>query len=143
MALVPSINNVQREINRMFDSMLSRTGDYEGDVLCDWAPRVDIVERENEFVITSDLPGITRDQINVNVEKNMLTISGERRRTEPKEGERWYRAERNTGTFKRTFSLPNTIDAGGVSADYRDGVLTVTLPKAEEAKPRQIQINVS
>ncbi len=142
MALVPSVNSLQREINRMFDSMLSRTGEYEGDALCDWAPRVDIVERENEYVILADLPGLKREDIAVNVESNTLSISGERTRQEEKSGERWYRAERSCGTFKRTFSLPNTIDAGKVKAEYRNGELVVILPKAEQAKPRQIDIAV-
>lgn len=142
MALVPSVNSLQREINRMFDSMLNRSGEYEGDALCDWAPRVDIVERENEYVIFADLPGLKREDITVNVESNMLTISGERTRAEETQTDRWYRSERSCGTFKRTFSLPNTIDASKVKAEYKNGELAVILPKAEIAKPRQIDIAV-
>jgi len=142
MALVPTVNSLQREMNRMFDSMLSRTGEYEGDSLSDWAPRVDIVERENEYVILADLPGLKREDITVNVESNTLSISGERTREEEKRGEHWYRAERSCGTFKRTFSLPNTIDAAKVKAEYRNGELSITLPKAEQAKPRQIEVAV-
>ena len=142
MVLVPTVSNLQREINRVFDGLHAR-GDYEGDTLCEWTPSVDIVERENEFLIHVDLPGLERKDVHVGVENNSLSVSGERPRVETTEAERTYRAERPCGTFKRVFSLPRTVDAGKVKAEYRDGVLSVRVPKAEEARPREIEVKVS
>jgi HSP20 family protein len=142
MVLVPTVDNLQREINRVFDGMLAR-GDYEGDTLSDWTPPVDIVERENEFVINVDLPGLERKDIHVGVENSSLSISGERPLSEANETERSHREERPCGTFKRVFSLPRTVDAAKVKAEYRDGVLSVRVPKAEEARPREIEVKVS
>ena len=142
MVPVPTVGNAQREINRVFDGMITR-GDYEGDTLCDWTPPVDIVERDSEFVIHVDLPGLEREDIHVGVENNSLSVSGERTRVEPKEAERGYRTERHCGTFKRVFSLPRSVDAGSVKAEYRHGVLTVALPKSEQARPREIEVKVT
>lgn len=141
MALVPTVNSLQNEINRLFESMVNRTGDFEGDeMISEWAPRVDVVEQEDHYRIVADLPGMKRENIHVNVERNTLSISGERNQVEEKKGERWYRRERTSGTFKRVFSLPETVDPDNVSAEYKDGELTVTVPKAPGAKPRLIEI---
>jgi len=142
MTLVPAtFANVQSEINRLFDTMFSRFGSMEaGETLSDWAPRVDVVEDENDVMIMAELPGLKREDISVSVEQNSLAISGTRKRPEDDPRRTWHRNERMYGTFKRVFNLPTTIDPQKVSADYRNGVLEIKLPKAEHAKPHVISV---
>ena len=106
----------------------------------DWVPPVDILERNDHFVIRAELPGLDRNDMDVHVEDGVLTLKGERKReAEPEEGNA-FRTERIYGAFTRSFTLPTTVDASKVSAAYKDGVLTVTVPKAEAAKPKKIEI---
>jgi HSP20 family protein len=133
---------VQDRLNRFFDDFGRRTDE---DVMSrgDWMPAVDIYQSDtNEVVLKAELPGLRREDIDVNVENNTLTIKGERRQDVEVKKEHFHRVERSYGAFSRSFSLPNTIDSGKVRADYRDGVLTVSLPLREESKPRQIQVAV-
>ena len=107
-----------------------------------WVPAVDIYETAGkDFVVKAELPDMKREDIKVTVEDDVLTIEGERtlKRDEPRD--QYHRVERRHGAFRRSFSLPVAVDAGRVSAAYQDGVLTVTLPRRDEAKPRQIQVN--
>jgi HSP20 family protein len=109
-----------------------------------WMPPVDIFETANhEVVLKAELPGLKRDDIDLTVENNTLTIRGERRRDETISEDRYHRVERIVGPFLRSFTLPTTVDASGVRAEYRDGVLTVTLPTRAETRPRQIEVNVT
>lgn len=143
MSLVPSIPGLQREMNRLFDGMLSRPSGFDsGETLSDWAPRVDVIEHDDSFTIRADLPGLKREDIHVNVEKNTLSISGERSRESEQSGDRWYRSERSYGSFKRVFSLPATVEPDKVGAEYKGGVLTVSLPKAAEARPRMVDVKI-
>jgi HSP20 family protein len=137
---VPSFANLQREINRMFEGARGVSREDEGDHLCDWTPSIDLVERESEYVIYVNLPGVDREDISLNVDNRGLTISGELKRTEAQEGESWYRTERPCGVFKRSFRLPETVVSDSVSAEYRNGELTITVPKAAGTKPRPIDI---
>lgn len=143
MPYVTSFANLQREINRMFAGAREVGREDEGDHLCDWTPSIDLVERELEYVIYINLPGVDREDINLNIDNRGLTISGELKRPEAPEGERWYRTERPCGVFKRSFRLPDTVDASNVRAAHQNGVLEVTLAKAAEARPRQISIDVT
>ena len=143
MSLVPSVTSLQREMNRLFEGMAARTPGFDSDeTLSEWAPRVDVVENDDSFTIRADIPGLKREDIHVNVEKNTLSISGERSRETEQSGDRWYRGERSFGSFKRAFSLPATVDPENVGAEYKGGVLTVSLPKAEEARPRLIDVKI-
>ena len=109
-----------------------------------WQPAVDIYESDaKEIVLKAELPGLKREDIDVTVENNTLTIRGERRRDEGIPDNRYHRIERAYGAFSRSFTLPNTLDGGHVRAEYRDGVLTVTLPVRDEARPRQIEVKVT
>jgi HSP20 family protein len=106
----------------------------------DWVPAVDILERNDHFIIRAELPGVAKDEMDVHVEDGVLTLSGERKReTETGDGAA-FRTERIYGAFARSFTLPTTVDASKVSAAYKDGVLTVTVPKAETAKPKKVEI---
>jgi HSP20 family protein len=105
-----------------------------------FAPPVDIIEREGDVILIADLPGVRREDIDVSVENRTLTLSGERKETAELQESTVYRAERAAGKFTRTFSLPATVDVNRISADYKDGVLRVSLPKAEHARARRIEI---
>ncbi len=135
---------MQERINRVFGEAYARRPEDDIMLRGDWIPPVDIFENEKgEVVIKAELPGLRKEEIDLRVENNTLTIRGERKRqTEVKE-EQYHRVERTYGSFSRSFALPGTVDNGRVSADYRDGVLTVVLPLKEEAKPRQIQVQVN
>lgn len=132
--------SLRDEVNRLFDfSWPSRdSGLFSG-----WSPALDVFDDKDNFVVKAELPGLKKEEINLSLHDGVLTISGERKReTEKKEGES-FRSERYFGKFQRSVTLPAAVDAGKVSASYKDGVLTVELPKAEEAKPKQIAVTVS
>jgi len=141
MAFVPTLPQIQSEINRLFDSFF-RVGEPSGETLSDWAPRVDVIEDGQTIRIYADLPGLNREEINVSVERQSLTIAGVRKQPADKDLT-WHRTERLYGTFKRVFSLPTTVDPEKVSAEYHAGVLEVLLPKAEHARPRMVQIKAT
>ncbi|HUI77993.1 MAG TPA: Hsp20/alpha crystallin family protein [Bryobacteraceae bacterium] len=105
-----------------------------------WSPPVDILETENELIVKADLPDVQLEDINVHVENQTLSIKGERRFEGETSGKGYHRIERSYGSFVRNFAVPGTVDTDKVSADYKDGVLTVTLPKKEAAKPRQVKV---
>jgi HSP20 family protein len=106
-----------------------------------WAPQMDFVERQEAFLITLDVPGMKKDDFNVDFHDGTLTISGERATTERSESDLVLRAERSYGQFTRTFALPRTVNDKKIEASYADGVLTVVVPKSEESKPRRIKIS--
>jgi HSP20 family protein len=138
------LTTMQDRINRIFGEMYTRRGD--DDILSrgDWIPPVDIFENDkHEIVIQAEMPGLKKEDIDLRVENNTLTLRGERKRETELKEDQFHRVERVHGVFLRSFALPATVDAGRVSADYKDGVLTVVLPMREEAKPRQIQVKVN
>ena len=108
-----------------------------------WTPAVDIFEKGDDLVIRAEIPGVEKSDIEVRVEDNTLVLKGERKQEQGFEEHNAYRLERSYGSFVRSFRLPKTVDPSGISAEYRAGVLEVTLPKAEEAKPKQIEIKVA
>ena len=107
-----------------------------------WAPAVDIYETENELVLKADLPDVDLKDIDVRVENQTLTISGERKFDQEHAGQGYHRIERSYGSFVRSFAVPNTFDTETIAADFKNGVLSVTLPKKEAAKPRQVKVEV-
>ena len=134
---------MQDRMNRIWGPGYDRGHDEVGG-RGSWMPPVDIYETANhEVVLKAELPGLKRDDIDLTVENNTLTIRGERRKDETVAEDRYHRVERIVGPFLRSFTLPATVDASRVRAEYRDGVLTVTLPTRAEARPRQIEVNVS
>ena len=124
-------------LNRMFS-------DFQTEAFTQaWVPAVDIYETENhEVVIKAELPDVKKEDIGVTVENNVLTLTGERKQEESVKREQFQRVERRFGSFSRSFSLPATVNASQIAASYKDGVLTVRLPRREEAKPKQITVNV-
>lgn len=132
---------LQEQFNRLFDSAFPARGDESA--LTTWAPSVDIYETENELVIKADLPDLNEKEIDIRVENNMLTIRGERKFEQKVKEENYLRIERSYGSFSRSFSLPNTVNTEGIQAEYKQGVLTVELPKRAESKPKQVKVNVT
>ena len=108
-----------------------------------WVPPVDIKETENELIVKADVPGLEMKDIDVKLENGTLTLRGERKFEATKDEGGWHRVERSYGTFERVFTLPDSVNPEGVKADYKNGTLTITLPKKELAKPRQIKVEVS
>lgn len=138
------ILSMQREINRLFDSFF-RGGAQEDEGLfpCAWAPAVDLAEKEGDFVVKAELPGVDRSDVRITMQDNVLTIRGEKRQEKEESGKPNYRrVERSYGSFERSFALPAPVKSDGVEAAFKDGILTITLPKAEEARPRQIDVKV-
>ncbi len=141
-SLLPRDWGIQNDVSRIFDHLFDRPF-FDGDELRGiWSPSVDIEETENELIVTADLPGVNKDGIKVNVQNNVLTFSGERKREEKSEKDNLHRLERTYGSFSRSFRLSATVVSDGIKATYKDGVLRLTLPKVEEAKPRQIAVEV-
>ena len=124
----------------MFNDVLERTGEESS--LTAWAPAVDIYETEHELVLKADLPDIDPKDLDIRVENNILTIRGERKFEKNVNEENYLRVERSYGSFTRSFTLANTVNAEAIKAAYENGVLTLTIPKREEAKPKQIKVNV-
>lgn len=108
-----------------------------------WVPPVDIKETENELIVKADIPDVEMKNIDVKLENGSLTLRGERKFEAKKDEGRWHRVERSYGAFERVFTVPDTVNPEGVKADYKNGTLTITLPKKEVAKPRQIKIEVN
>ena len=124
-------------LNRMFSDLQTEAFNQG------WVPPVDIYESDaHEVVIKAELPDVKKEDIGVTVENNVLTLTGERKQEQTVKREQFQRVERRFGSFSRSFTLPATVDASQIAASYKDGVLTVRLPRREEAKPKQITVNV-
>jgi HSP20 family protein len=131
---------LQEQVNRLFGNALEHSGEESN--LTSWAPAVDIYETEHELVVKADLPEVDPKELDIRVENNLLTIRGERKFEKKVNEDNYLRVERAYGSFSRSFSLANTVNAEAIKADYQNGVLTLTIPKREEAKPKQIKVNV-
>lgn len=138
---VPAFEDFPFSSLRLFEDTLNRFFDQPSSAR-PWSPSVDIAENENELTLTADLPGVKMDDLDIKIEEGVLTLSGSRKfENEEKKGN-YHRIERAYGSFHRAFSLPDTIDADKVQARFDNGVLKVTLPKKEVAKPRSIKVQV-
>ncbi len=134
----------QERMNRLFSDVYGRSGRDEVMARSDWAPPVDVYQNDaKELVIVAELPGMKREDIELTVDNNTMTLRGERKQASDVKEESYHRVERTYGTFSRSFSLPQTVDAGKVRAEYREGVLSVVLPMREEAKPKQITVKAA
>jgi HSP20 family protein len=134
------VATLQEQINRLFNDGIERAG--EDSSLTTWAPAVDIYETVRELVVKADLPEVDPKDLEIRVENNILTLRGERKFESKVSEDKYLRVERTYGSFSRSFSLANTVNPEAIKADYNNGVLTLTIPKREEAKPKQIKINV-
>ena len=134
---------IQRDINRLFDNFLR--GGVQADESFDssyWTPAVDIAEQENAYEVKVELPGISKEDVKISLESNILTIKGEKKQGKEDTKKNLHRVERSYGMFQRSFTLPSTVKNDKIDAVFTDGVLSITLPKVEEAKPKQIEVKV-
>jgi len=138
----PDLNRIRREIDRLFerpfDLLTGGTSFFEG-----WEPTVDIYEDNDKITVKAEVPGMKKEDLDVSIHGNTLILSGERKSEEEQENRERYRAERFFGRFQRSVTLPQTVDSNRIEARYNDGVLTITLPKAEEKKPKQIEVKTT
>jgi HSP20 family protein len=138
------ISTLRDRMDRMFSEAFGRAwGSEEGLATGVWVPPVDVFETGDSIVLKADLPEVDKNDVDISVQNNMLTIRGERKREHETKEKDFYRMERSYGTFSRSFSLPPTVDAEKIDAGFADGVLTLTLPKREGSKPKQIKVKVN
>jgi HSP20 family protein len=137
MALLMKPEPFTREVDRLFDAFFGAGGESAGRR---WVPPMDLVEAEDHFVLKADLPGLSEEDVSIEIQDGTLKISGERKAEHESREKGWYRIERSFGGFSRTLTLPDGVDAEAVSAEFDRGVLEVRIPKPEERKPRRVEI---
>ena len=135
------LSTLRDELDSLFELPFWSNFQRQTQLFSGWSPALDIYHNNDNVIARVELPGMRKEDIEISLHDGMLTVSGERK-AESAEGEKAERTERYVGKFRRSVSLPTMVDPNKVTANYRDGILTVTLPKAEEAKPKQIQVNV-
>ena len=136
------LSNLRDELDTLFELPFWSNFGRQTQLFTGWTPALDLYQNNDNVIAVVELPGMRKEDIEISLHDGMLTIAGERK-TETQGGEKAERSERYIGKFRRSITLPTRVDADKVSATYKDGILTVTLSKAEEAKPKQIQVNVS
>ncbi len=142
--LSTDIFSIRDEMNRMFDRFFNR-GTLEDDGIAMHAivPDVDIVEKDDAYILKAELPGVSKDDVKITLRENLLTIKGEKKKEKEEKNRNSYRSERMYGTFERTFTLPSMVRDERIQANFKDGVLTVEIPKSEEVKPKEIPVKAS
>ena len=146
---VRDLLNVEREFNRLFKTFDERFGIRRGDDQENgyenavWTPLTDIYEDKDNYIIKADLPGLKKDDVKISYNDGQLVISGERLQEKETKDAKWHRVERSFGKYFRFFSLPKEIKQDNIKAEFKDGQLTITIPKAEEVKPKEIEIKVN
>ena len=139
------LSSLQSEMNRLFNTFFdtpTTTGGGNGGAVRRWIPSMDLVETEEHFVLRADLPGLSEEDVSIELEDNVLTVSGERKAEHEEKKEGFYRVERSFGQFRRSLTLPEGVDADKIAATFDKGVLEVRIPKPEERKPRKVAIQV-
>jgi HSP20 family protein len=131
---------LQEEVNRLFSTNLTRSFGEEAIGRGAWSPSVDIFENKDQIVFEAELPGMKKEDFDLSIENNVITLRGERQFEKKDETDNYHRVERSYGAFTRSFTLPQTVSAEGATAEYQNGVLRVTLPKREETKARRIEV---
>ena len=137
------IMGIQGEMNRMFDNFFGTPRRVEkDDRVLYWTPRVDVEEADDQFVVTVELPGLNKDDVKIEVKDHVLTFTGEKKTENEKKDRNIHLYERAYGKFCRTFTLPDNVDVDKIEAGFKDGILHIDIPKTEEAKPRQVEVQV-
>lgn len=134
------LHSLQDEMTRLFAGVAPRSGNRDEVSFGAWNPNVDIFEDKDKLVLEAELPGMKRDDFELSVENNVITLKGERRFEKKTNEDNYHRVERSYGSFTRSFTLPQTVSSEGAEAEFKDGILKVTLPKREETKARKIEI---
>jgi HSP20 family protein len=136
------VNSLQSEMNRLFNTFFGDSPAGEAANFRRWVPAMDLVETDDHFVLRADLPGMSEDDVSIELEDNVLTVSGERNSEQEERREGYHRVERASGRFSRTLTLPEGVDPGAIQASFDRGVLEVRIPKPEERRPRRVAISV-
>lgn len=137
------LGNFENRLERFFNlPSLSRNGETEAMTVSQWSPLVDISEDNHEYLVKAELPELKKEEVKVSVENGELTISGERKSEKEEKGKKFHRIERSYGSFLRSFTLPESVSGDKVTAEFKDGMLMVHLPKDEKAKPKTIEVKV-
>jgi HSP20 family protein len=139
---VRELNTLQSEMNRLFNTLFDAPAPNGASTVRRWIPAMDLVETDDAFVLRADLPGLSEDDVNIELEDNVLTVSGERNSEHEERKEGYYRVERASGTFSRSLTLPEGVKADAIKANFDKGVLVIRIPKPEERKPRRVAISV-
>jgi HSP20 family protein len=140
---VAELNTIQNEMNRLFNTFFDQPGAAgRAGANRRWIPPMDLLESDDHYVVRADLPGLSDDDVSVQLEDNVLTISGERKSEHEQQQNGYYRLERASGSFSRSLTLPEGVDPDKVQASFERGVLEITIPKPEQRKPRQVQISL-
>jgi HSP20 family protein len=140
---VRELNTIQNEMNRLFNTFFESPNPASGGAtLRRWVPAMDLVETEEDFVLRADLPGLSEQDVNIELEDHVLTVSGERKAEHEEQKEGYYRVERASGLFSRSLTLPEGVNPDGVRASFDRGVLEVRIAKPEQRKPRKVAISV-
>lgn len=134
------LRGLQDEMNRLFNLGVSRSGNGEDIVRGAWSPSVDIFENQDKIVLEAELAGMKPEEVDISIENNVITLKGERKFEKTEDKDNYHRVERSYGSFVRSFTLPRTVVSDEAEADFQNGVLSITLPKREEAKARKIEI---
>ena len=134
--------SIQDEMNRLFDDFFGRPITRPEWAEAAWCPCVDVSETKDDVIINTEIPGMSKDDVKVSVQDNILTLSGEKKQEKVEKDANYHRMERSYGSFSRSFTLPTAVQPDKVKANYKDGILRITLPKSEEVKPKQIPITV-
>src|SRR3954453_16940758 len=139
---VRELNTLQSEMNRLFNTFFESPTPSNGGGLRRWVPAMDLVETDEHFILKADLPGLDAGDVNIEVEDNVLTVSGERKVEHETSKEGFYRLERSSGEFRRSLTLPEGVNADAIAASFDKGVLEIRIPKPEQRKPRKVEIAV-
>ena len=127
------------DMNELFDSFFGKSTEQREGM---WSPAIDVAETKDDIIVTAEVPGLNKDDINISIQENVLTLRGEKKQSKEQKDENLHRVERIYGSFQRSFTLPTLVDFTKVSAAYKDGVLRIVLPKKEEVKPKEISISI-
>jgi len=140
---VRELHSLQQEMNRLFGSFLETPSSGSSTATRQWIPPMDLVEREDHFLLRADLPGVGEADVKIELEDTVLTVSGERRTEREDHREGYHRIERGTGAFRRSLTLPEGVDAASITAHFESGVLEVSIPKPKQREPQRVQINLT
>jgi HSP20 family protein len=140
---VAELNTIQTEMNRLFNTLFDQSASSGDASARRWIPAMDLIETSDHYVLRVDLPGLSDEDVNIELQDNVLTLSGERKSERDQQREGYYRLERSAGVFSRSLTLPEGVDPGGVKARFDRGVLEIKIPRPEQKKPRQVRISVS
>ena len=136
------LDKLSEQFDRMLSTRYPRFDVEENLMVADWVPAVDIQETDKEYIVKAEIPEVKKDDVKITIEEGVLTIQGERKAEKEEKGKKFHRTERVYGTFLRSFSLPNEVDEAKVLAEFKEGMLTLHLPKSERAKPKTIEVKL-